>query len=72
LVIVTSTTAGDTAGAVAVIWVLLLTVYDVALVLPNFTPAAPLVPVKPVPVMTTEVPPAVGPVTGDIPVTEGR
>jgi hypothetical protein len=45
-----------------------LTVYDVALFAPNLTAVAP---VKLVPVMTTLVPPAVGPDVGDTPVTVG-
>ena len=42
--------------------------YDVACVSPN---ATAVVPVKPVPVMVTEVPPAVVPDAGEIPVTVG-
>ena len=52
---------GLPAGAVAVIWVALSTVKPVALVAPNLTGVAP---VRLVPVMTTEVPPAVGPEVG--------
>ena len=54
------------AGLVAVIEVSLLTVNEVAAVLPNFTEVAP---VKPVPVIATEVP--TGPDVGDLPVTVG-
>ena len=39
---------------------------------PNFTPAAPVVPLKFVPVMTTLLPPAVGPEVGETAVTEGE
>ena len=56
------------AGEVAVIEVALLTVKVVAAVAPNFTAVAP---VKLVPVMVTEVPPAVGPEVGLTPVTVG-
>jgi hypothetical protein len=72
LVTVVSTTAGDPAGDVAVIWVLLLTVYDVAFAPPNCTLEAPLTPVKPAPVMTTDVPPPAGPDAGDTPLMVGR
>jgi hypothetical protein len=50
------------------IWVLLLTVKLVAAVLPKWTLVAF---VKPVPVIVTLVPPAVGPVLGLTPVTVG-
>ena len=43
------------------IWVAELTIKAVAAVPPNVTPVAP---VNPVPVMTTEVPPATGPLVG--------
>ena len=56
------------AGEVAVIEVELLTVNDVALVLPNLTAVAP---VKLVPVMATPVPPVVGPEFGFTLVTVG-
>ena len=56
------------AGAVAVIWVAVFTITPVAAVVPNLTPVAP---VRLVPVMVTEVPPAVGPEVGLIPVTVG-
>src|SRR5439155_27006024 len=55
VVTVTSTVPAAPAGAVAVICVALLTVKAVAAVVPNFTADAP---VNPVPVMTTDVPPA--------------
>ena len=64
MVTVTSTVAAPSAGAVAVIWVALLTVKAVAAVDPNFTVVAP---VKLVPVMTTEVPPTVDPEAGSPP-----
>ena len=56
------------AGEVAVIEVALLTVNEVAAVLPNLTAVAP---VKLVPVMATLVPPALGPLVGEIAVTVG-
>jgi hypothetical protein len=56
------------AGLVAVIEVALFTVYEAAAVLPNFTPLAP---VKPVPVIATEGPPAIGPAAGEMLVTTG-
>jgi hypothetical protein len=56
------------AGLVAVIEVALFTVYEAAAVLPNFTPLAP---VKPVPVIVTEVPPAIGPAAGEMLVMTG-
>src|SRR5256885_7005607 len=49
------------AGAVAVIWVALSTVKPVAFVAPNLTEVAP---VRLVPVITTELPPADGPLVG--------
>ena len=58
VVTVTSTVPAVTAGAVAVIELALLTVYEVAAVVPNFTVVAPLMLI---PVMVTVVPPAVGP-----------
>ena len=57
------------AGAVAVIVVLLTTVVFVAATPPIVTPVAP---VKLVPVMVTLVPPAVGPLTGEMEVTLGN
>ena len=56
------------AGEVAVIDVAELTVKLVAAVAPNVTAVAP---VKPVPVIVTEVPPAAGPDVGEIEVTVG-
>ena len=56
------------AGDVAVIDVALLTVNVVAAVAPNFTAVAP---VKLVPVIVTDVPPAVGPELGLTPVMMG-
>ena len=61
-----STVPAELAGLVAVIEVALFTVYEVAAVLPNFTAVAP---VKLVPVIVTEVPPATGPAVDEIPVT---
>ena len=68
VVTVTSTVAADSGGAVAVMDTALLTVKDAAVVEPNATALAP---VKPVPVMVTEVPPAVDPDVGASPVTVG-
>ena len=68
VVTIMSTVPAAPAGEVAVICVAELTVYDVALFAPNLTAVAP---VKLVPVMTTLVPPAVGPDAGDTPVTVG-
>ena len=56
------------AGDVAVIEVAELTVNPVAGVAPKLTTVAP---VKPVPVMVTELPPASGPLVGDMEVTVG-
>ena len=56
------------AGEVAVIWVAESTVKEVALVLPNLTAPAP---VKSVPVMVTDAPPAGGPVVGEMLLTVG-
>jgi hypothetical protein len=56
------------AGEVAVIDVALLTVNEVAAVPPNFTAVAP---VNDVPVMVTGVPPAPGPLFGEMEVTDG-
>ena len=56
------------AGEVAVIWVAELTVKVVAAVAPKTTAVAP---VKLVPVMVTDVPPARGPAVGAIDVTVG-
>ena len=68
VVTVTSTTPAGFSGAVAVIFVALVTVTLVAALLPNITAVAP---VKPLPVMVTLVPPAVGPDDGEIPATAG-
>jgi hypothetical protein len=68
VVTVTSTVPAFSAGEVAVICVLLSTVNDVAATLPKFTAVAPL---KAVPAMVTEVPPAVGPTLGLTEVTAG-
>ena len=56
------------AGETAVIWVALTTVTFVAATLPKLTAVAPD---KFVPVIVTDVPPVVGPVLGEIPVTVG-
>lgn len=64
----TFTVPADPAGAVAVIDVALLTVKLVAGVEPNNTAVAP---VKLVPVIATEAPPAVESVAGLRPVTVG-
>jgi hypothetical protein len=68
VVTVTSTVPAEPAGAVAVIDVSLTNVYDDAAVLPNITPVTP---VKPLPEMVTDVPPAAVPVVGEMPVTVG-
>jgi len=56
------------AGLIAVIEVALLTVYEAAEVTPNLTAVAP---VKPDPVIATDVPPDTVPVVGTLPVTAG-
>jgi hypothetical protein len=56
------------AGAIAVTELSLTNVYDVAAVLPNITLVTP---VKPLPEIVTEVPPAVVPDVGEMPVTVG-
>jgi hypothetical protein len=61
VVAVTSTVPAEPAGFVAVIWVALLTVNELALFAPNLTA---VVPVRFVPVTVTEVPPASGPLVG--------
>jgi len=66
-VTVTSTAPAEPAGEVVVMLVSLTTVKATALA-PKLTAAAP---VKPVPVMVTDVPPASGPADGDTRVTEG-
>ena len=53
---------------VAAILVSLITLYEDAVVLPNFTAVAP---VNPVPVTITEVQPRTVPVVGETPVTVG-
>src|SRR5690242_11289765 len=71
---VTSTMPAEPAGAVAVICVGEFTVKVVAFVAPNFTAVdvhAGEVPWKLVPVITTDVPPAVGPAVGLTLVTIG-
>ena len=68
VVTVTSTVPAVCAGEVAVIDVALFTVNDAAGVAPNCTAVAP---VKPVPVIVTDVPPAVGPLVGLTLVTVG-
>ena len=67
-VTVTSTTPAAPAGALAVMVVGELTTKETALVEPNLTAS---VPAKLVPVMVTEVPPAVGPFVGLTEVTTG-
>ena len=61
VVTVMSTVPAEPLGEVAVIWVALLTVKPVALVAPNLTAVAPE---RLVPVITTDVLPAVGPLVG--------
>ena len=68
VVTVMSTTPAPAAGAVAVIDVAELTVKAVAFVAPKRTAVAPL---RLVPVMATEVPPAVDPLAGLTPDTAG-
>ena len=68
VVTVTFTIPADPAGDVAVIDVAELTVTAVAVSEPNITVAGDT---KPVPVMVTTVPPAVGPEVGLIAVTVG-
>ena len=68
VVTVTSTVPALPAGETAVIWVAELKVKLAALVAPNITAVTP---VKSVPVMTTEVPPAVGPLVVAREVTVG-
>ena len=65
---VTSTVPSDPGGAIAEICVALITVNEVALVLPNLTDVAPM---KLVPEMVTALPPVVGPLVGEIDVTVG-
>ena len=68
VVTVTSTVPAPSAGEVAVIDVALLTVKPAAAVPPKLTAVAP---VKPVPVIVTDVPPAVVPLFGLTLVTVG-
>jgi len=68
VITVTSEVPKLPAGAVAVIVVALVTVKVVADVAPNLTA---VVPVKPVPVIVTDVPPAGRPATGLTPATVG-
>jgi hypothetical protein len=68
-VTVMSTVVPDVpAGDTAVIWFAELTEKLTAAVLPNFTAVAP---VKPVPVMVTDEPPAAGPFDGETLLTVG-
>jgi hypothetical protein len=60
------TLPAESAGEMAVIEVVLLTVYEEALVPPNVAAVTVL---NPVPVIATEVPPAMGPLFGETPVT---
>ena len=68
VVTVTTTVPADPAGAPAVIEVSETTVKLVAAVPPKCTAVAP---VRLVPVIVTEVPPAVGPEAGEIALTAG-
>jgi hypothetical protein len=68
VVTVTSTAPAVPAGDVAVIEVSLVVAVTVAGVVPKSTAVAP---VKPVPLIVTEVPPAVVPLVGDRDVTVG-
>ena len=67
-VVTVTSTVPVPAGLLAVIVVSFTTVRFVAAVVPNSTAVAP---VKPVPVIVTGVPPAVGPLVGLRPVTAG-
>ena len=67
-VVTVTSTVPEPAGAVAVIVVSLLTLNNVAATVPKFTALAP---VKFVPVIVTDVPPAVEPDDGLTPVTVG-
>ena len=67
-VVTVTSTVPVPAGLSAVIVVSLTTVKLVAGVVPKSTAVAP---VKPVPVIVTEVPPAAGPLVGLMPVTVG-
>jgi hypothetical protein len=68
VVTVTSINPAAPAGLMAVIWVSLSTPKEAAGVAPKLTSVAP---VKSVPVMVTEVPPAVDPLLGETAVTVG-
>ena len=68
VVTVTSMVPAEPAGEVAVILIAELTVKLVAAAAPNLTAVAP---VNPVPVTNTTVPPARGPLAGEITVTVG-
>jgi hypothetical protein len=68
VVTVTSTVPTEPAGAIAVTELSLTNVYDVACVSPKATASTP---VKPLPEIVTEVPPAVVPDVGEMPVTVG-
>jgi len=68
VVTVMSTVLGAPLGDTAVIWPALLNVKLAAFAVPNLTPVTP---VKLAPLMTTEAPPAVVPVTGLTPLTDG-
>jgi hypothetical protein len=68
VVTVISTVPAGLAGLTAVIWVSLLNVKLVAGTVPNSTLLAP---VKPVPVIVTDVPPVVDPSLGEMPATVG-
>ena len=67
-VVTVTSTVPLPAGLVAVTWVALTTVNVVAALPPKLTPVAPL---KSVPVMVTEVPPAAGPLPGATALTVG-
>jgi hypothetical protein len=67
-VVTVTSTVPVPAGAVALMLVALLTVKLEAAVVPNLTALAP---VKPMPVIATEVLPALGPEVGLTPVTVG-
>ena len=73
VVTVTSTVPAASGAGTAVTWVEELTVYLAAAMVPNCTAAGPVTraPMNPVPVMTTEVPPATSPHAGLTPVTVG-
>jgi hypothetical protein len=69
VVTVTSTVPSEPAGTTAMIWVGPVTVNDLAFVALNLTDIAPI---KLVPVIVTDVPPAVGPVLGLMALTVGE